>query len=328
MSDLPEPPIPADVDLQDFAFMPLHVARLRDSDLAATEDPETCWYAVLLWAASWHQIPAGSLPDNDAALMRLVGLGRDARTWRKHRAGALRGFTLCSDGRLYHAVVVENAKEAWSQKISQRHRSFCGAVRKHNERNPENRLQSPSFEQWEAMGRPERVAHLVTQMSRVTSENVTCDIGSKGQGQGQGQVYSNNNPPTPQDDRDGISDPPQGQQEGKSPERNYAFAGRTVRLNQADLDQWAVTFSGIPDLVAELTAIDAWWQGQDDPRPKNWFLRTSQMLNRKHQAAIADRAKAMDPTAPLDPAGSFLDHQIQKRRQREVWQAEREAAGD
>jgi hypothetical protein len=117
-----EPLTPPDCDLQDFAFMPLHVARLRDSDLAAEEDPEACWYAVLLWAASWHQLPAGSLPDNDAVLARLCGLGRDVRTFKKHRTGALRGFIVCNDGRLYHPVVAEQVLSAWAEKNAYRER--------------------------------------------------------------------------------------------------------------------------------------------------------------------------------------------------------------
>ncbi|WP_305096461.1 DUF1376 domain-containing protein [Croceibacterium aestuarii] len=189
---LPDPLVPSEVDLQDFPFMPLQVARLRDSDLAAEEEPETCWYAVLLWAASWHQIPAGSLPDNDTVLMRLVGLGRDKRTWNKHRKGALRGFVLCSDGRLYHKTVAEQAIESWTGKLRQRHRTFCAAVRQHNARNPENKLQSPSFDEWEALGRPASVAENVTDLSRVQEDNVTRDKGSKGQGQGQGQGHPSN----------------------------------------------------------------------------------------------------------------------------------------
>jgi len=102
--------------------MPLQVARLRDSDLAATEDPEACWYAVLLWAASWHQTPAASLPDDDLVLARLCGLGRDVRTFRKHKAGALRGFSICTDGRLYHPVVAEQANAAWKEKQAYRER--------------------------------------------------------------------------------------------------------------------------------------------------------------------------------------------------------------
>ena len=148
--------------------MPLQVARLRDSDLAAEEEPEACWYAVLLWAASWHQLPAGSLPDNDTVLMRLVGLGRDKKTWAKFKTGAMRGFILCSDGRFYHPVVAEQVNEAWDGKVRQRHRTFCAAVRKHNERNPKNKVESPSFEEWDALGRPEKVADAVTDLSRVT----------------------------------------------------------------------------------------------------------------------------------------------------------------
>lgn len=108
-----EPLTPPDCDLQDFPFMPLHVARLRDSDLAAEANPEACWYAVLLWSASWHQIPAASLPDNETILARLCGLGRDLKTFRKHRDEAMRGFVKCSDGRLYHPVVAEQALESW-----------------------------------------------------------------------------------------------------------------------------------------------------------------------------------------------------------------------
>lgn len=126
------PLTPADADLQDFPFMPLHVARLRDSDLAAEEKPEACWYAVMLWAASWHQLPAGSLPNNDAVLCKLAGLGRDVRTWKKHRAGAMRGWEICTDGRFYHRVVDENVLEAWIEKLLQRVSSGAGNARRWN----------------------------------------------------------------------------------------------------------------------------------------------------------------------------------------------------
>ncbi|MDR6850342.1 hypothetical protein [Sphingomonas sp. BE137] len=102
--------------------MPLHVARLRDSDLAAEGHPEACWYAVLLWSASWHQVPAGSLPTGEAVLARLCGLGRDLKTFRKHRAAAMRGWIECSDGRLYHPVVAEQVNASWSEKLAYRDR--------------------------------------------------------------------------------------------------------------------------------------------------------------------------------------------------------------
>lgn len=124
--------------------MPLHVARLRDSDLAAEEHPEACWYAVLLWAASWHQLPTASLPDNDAVLTKLIGLGRDLKTFRKHKVGALRGFVLCDDGRLYHPIVAEQALVGWRGKLEQRWRTECARIKKRNQRD-ETDVPLPSF---------------------------------------------------------------------------------------------------------------------------------------------------------------------------------------
>lgn len=141
------PLTPPECDLQDFPFMPLHVARLRDSDLANTAHPEACWYAVLLWSAAWHQLPAASLPDDDAILTRLIGLGRDVRAFRKHKAEAMRGFVLCSDGRLYHPTVAEQAMAAWESKLQQRWRTELARIKKANQRNGTD-LPSPSYEQW------------------------------------------------------------------------------------------------------------------------------------------------------------------------------------
>jgi hypothetical protein len=52
MTSLKPPPIPSDVDLRDFPFMPLDVLRLRDSDLATLTTGEEFKAAVLLWCAA------------------------------------------------------------------------------------------------------------------------------------------------------------------------------------------------------------------------------------------------------------------------------------
>ena len=125
-TDLPPPLVPPDVDLRDFAFMPLDVVRVRDSDLAAEETPESCWAALLLWCASWHQVPAGSIPDSDqwqAKQAGYVARGRIDKTWESVRDGALRNWIKCSDGRLYHPVVAEKALESWQAKLAQRART-------------------------------------------------------------------------------------------------------------------------------------------------------------------------------------------------------------
>ena len=121
------PLVPPEIDLRDFAYMPLDVVRLRDSDLAAVSSGDGFRAAVLLWCASWHQVPAASVPTDDRVLARLAGYGRDVSAWLEVREDALRGFVECADGRLYHPVVAEKAREAWTQKIRQRERT--GAAR-------------------------------------------------------------------------------------------------------------------------------------------------------------------------------------------------------
>lgn len=273
-AELPAPLIAAEVDLQDFPFMPLHVARLRDSDLAAEAHPEACWYAVLLWAASWHQLPAGSLPDTDAVLMRLCGLGRDQRTWKKHRKDALRGFVKCSDGRLYHPVVVEQAVEAWNSKLQQRYRTECARIRKANQRNNTDHP-LPTFEEW-----VEDKAIQVPDVSHGTDKNVPCDEASKRQGQGQGQ---------------GIKEEGVGAADAASTE--FAWEGRTIRLKPDDLTKWRRSYHAIPDLEAELTSLDSWLEGHPE-KQKGWFFTVSGSLNRKHQE-ILRAAQVEHAGAPL-----------------------------
>lgn len=124
MTEASPPLVPADVDLRNFPFMPLDVVRLRDSDLVTEPDGDIFRANVLSWCIAWHQVPAASLPDDDATLARLLGYGRDLRGWRKARAaGGLRGWVKCADGRLYHPVVAEKALAAWDKKQAQRQRT-------------------------------------------------------------------------------------------------------------------------------------------------------------------------------------------------------------
>jgi hypothetical protein len=195
---VPQPLTPADCDLRDFAFMPLDVVRLRDSDLAATETAEGFRAAVLLWCASWHQLPAASLPDDDRVLANLAGYGRVVKEWLKEREGALRGWVKCDDGRLYHAVVAEKANEAWRGKLEQRWRTEASRVKKHNQRHHlegEVAVLMPDFEAWLSFGRPQGHALPVPEDRKPMSPGhggdgprvVPGETHSKGQGEGQGQ---------------------------------------------------------------------------------------------------------------------------------------------
>lgn len=125
-----EPPVPAELDLRDFAFMPLDVIRLRDSDLIAVASAEGFRAAVMLWCAAWHQVPASSLPNDDRMLSRLAGYGNGIKSWLSIKSEALRGFVECADGRLYHGTIAEKALEGWIGKLGYRKSSAAGNAAK------------------------------------------------------------------------------------------------------------------------------------------------------------------------------------------------------
>lgn len=128
------PLTPPDCDIRDYPGMMVDVARVRDSGLASDETPEACWAAFLLWCASWHQVPAGSIPDNDQWIAKHAGYAQrgriDTKAWNKVRDGALRNFVKCSDGLLYHPVVAEKALEAWLTKLASRLSSGAGNAKR------------------------------------------------------------------------------------------------------------------------------------------------------------------------------------------------------
>lgn len=115
-----EPLTPIDLDLRDFAYMPLEVVLLRDSSLAVVASGDEFRAAVMLWCASWHQVPAASLPNDERLLANLAGFGRDLKGWRTVSDMSMRGFILCSDDRFYHPVIADKALEAGTKRRRQR----------------------------------------------------------------------------------------------------------------------------------------------------------------------------------------------------------------
>lgn len=125
------PLTPEDCDLRDFPRMMVDIPRLRGSAFDAIAD-DSAWRAGFnLWMTAWHQVPAASLEDDEAALAKAAGLGRDLKTWRKVRTLALKGWKKCSDGRLYHETIAEIALEAWIEKLGQRLSSGAGNAKRY-----------------------------------------------------------------------------------------------------------------------------------------------------------------------------------------------------
>ena len=175
----PDPMTPANCDLRGMPYMPLDIVRLFDSDLYALSTGEEFKAALSLWGKAFLQVPAASVPNDDRILAHLSGAG--AR-WPKVRDMALRGWVLCSDGRLYHPVVAEKARDAWQARIDRR----CRTEAARKARQEARVATSPDETEPPMQPATERTQHNVTRLvtSSVT-ENVTNDVaqnvtGSKG----------------------------------------------------------------------------------------------------------------------------------------------------
>lgn len=150
-AELPDPMVPAEVDLRDFQYMELDVRLLRDSRFGAEVSGDAFRAGVMLWCASWHQVPAGSIPDDDIELANLAGYGRFVKEWKKERAQALQGFVRCSDGRLYHQTVCKKAAQAWESKLRHHYDRARDRLRKANKARVaagQAELPELSFEVW------------------------------------------------------------------------------------------------------------------------------------------------------------------------------------
>jgi hypothetical protein len=168
MNGLPEPLTPAECDLRGMPFMPVDLVRLFDSDIYALSTGDEFKAAFTLWGKAFLQVPAGSLPTDDRILAHLSGTG--AR-WARVKAMALRGWIECSDGRLYHPVVAEKAREAWTARLGQRARTEAARAARAAKRQDSDSGNTPP-------------------VTTSVTENVTTSVtdtvtGSKGQGQGQ-----------------------------------------------------------------------------------------------------------------------------------------------
>lgn len=181
---LPVPLTSPDCDLTDFPFMPLQIMRLRRSKawLHAKRNPSLAFYMVNLWTASWHEVPAASLEDDDDVLAEFAMC--DPIKWDKLREKVLHGWIKCSDGRLYHPIVAEKAVEAWDSKMDQRWRTECARIKKHNDRHHTN-IARPTFEEWTSQGCPQGQRLPVPKDNSGTGEGQSGETPSKREGEGQ-----------------------------------------------------------------------------------------------------------------------------------------------
>ena len=71
--------------------------------------------------------------------------------------------------------------------------------------------------------------------------------------------------------------------EKKERKENYAFAGKIIKLNEADFFEWKKKFPDI-DLIFELEKIDLWFQEHQE-KSARWFFMTQSMLLKSQKKA-------------------------------------------
>ncbi len=318
---LPEPLTPHDCELQDFKFMPLDVARLRSSEQNSDVTPEANWAALMLWSASWHEVPAGSIPDNDQWIAKACGyvsLGTIHPKWEQVRDGAMRKFVRCSDGRLYHPTVAEKAREAWAAKLEQRWRTECGRIKKHNDRHElkgADAVAKPSYDEWIEAGRPQGQPLPVPrdktgvspQRPKGQPPGVPRETGSKGQGEGQGQGQGLEEPTV-------LPLPP-----GKPAGKGKAKPPKEVDPNRTSSAQKSCPegFTVTPAMVqyAADKAPDVDWKRQTEKFRnhqfrqgyvdwsatwRNWMLEAQDRYEARHNGAAAGAAEAVRGQKPAE----------------------------
>lgn len=109
---------PDDCDLRSFQDMKLDVARLRRSRswLRAKAQPELGFYMMNLWTYAFHEVPAGSIDNDDAVIANAAMCSPEK--WPEVKAKVMRGWKLCPEkGRWYHPYLCKVVKEAWATRV-------------------------------------------------------------------------------------------------------------------------------------------------------------------------------------------------------------------
>ncbi|WP_426238143.1 DUF1376 domain-containing protein [Pararhizobium sp. DWP1-1-3] len=245
------------IDVRCLPYMPLQVEQLRKSKtwLRCRRRPELGFYLMNLWMRAWHEVPAGSIEDDDDVLADAAMCSPDK--WEELRPMLLEGWET-RDGRVYHRTVTEHATDA------------AGKLRKNSKRTEAAR-QAAEDKRTGAV-----TAAVTDTATSAVTEPVTGDVtdtvtGHEGKGrEGKGREEESN---------DVVVAPP-------STSGPLAFEANSIRLNETDLARWKKAFPHL-GLEAELWALDEW----AGTKGSKWFVAVSGALAKKEREAV-DRASA------------------------------------
>jgi hypothetical protein len=178
---LPAPLTPADCNLRGMPYMPMKVAQVLQSETFGLTTGDEFKAAFALWCASWMEVPAASLPNDE----RMLDFLSRSKNWKKVRDMALRGWVLCEDGRLYHPVIAEAALDAWDKRSDFRDKEDSKNDRQQRWRDQCKKLAA----QLRDMGvTPPRGASLKTLQSLIASHGVDACVDGDASTRGDGET--------------------------------------------------------------------------------------------------------------------------------------------
>lgn len=101
----PAAPYPADTLSKGWRFE-IHMEKVKKSDTwLRARSGEMRGALMLLWGEAWEQSPCGSLPNDDELVALIIDM--PLAKFKKNRDLLMRGWSLASDGRLYHETITD-----------------------------------------------------------------------------------------------------------------------------------------------------------------------------------------------------------------------------
>jgi len=122
--------------------MLLGCQQVLDSDFNAIANDAEFRAGVTLWLKAWHQVPAGSLPNDERVLAYYARAMPEQ--WSSIAEHALHGFVLCSDNRFYHPIICEKALEVLADREQRSEKAKNAAAKRwKNKRKPNHARAMP-----------------------------------------------------------------------------------------------------------------------------------------------------------------------------------------
>lgn len=217
----------------------------------------------------------GPIPDNENVLARYMGVS--IRKWRsiRHALVEVHGkISVSVDGRLTNARVISELENA------------AKTSRKNSENGSKTKRKNREF-------------------AKNDNENNEGDENSlrdtRAFPETRGQIpEEEDKPPLPRDERAaGDGDLFEDEEKPPAPRggKVYAYVGKVIRLTAPDFERWRRAYHAIPDIRAEISAIDDWLSRKPE-KHGDWYHIASGSLARKHQEFSAKAAQASASAKP------------------------------